>query len=153
MSKKYDTDLPILIIVKKGRRGRGFQVSPVEDAENPSMCQGSQDLGELIEEMVNDESQPRVDLKQMFSPTAVSSYDASQSNGGSKQEQTSHQEDEDGQEDAAGKGGIFEGVSEAEDPADQLLVNAFSWVVNKGQSMSTQSKPRRRRRRVKTRAS
>jgi len=151
MSKKYDTDLPILIIVKKGRRGRGFQVSPVEDAENPSMCQGSQDLGELIEEMVNDESQPRVDLKEMLSSAELASYDEASSNNRTNEEDPSHEEGT--EEDTVKGGGIFEGVSEAEDPADQLLVNAFSWVVNKGQSMSTQSKPRRRRRRAKTRAS
>lgn len=155
--KKYDTNQPILLVVRRGRRGRGFTVAPVEDATNPAMCGSASELGEVIEEMLDDESQPRVDLDELINaghPDSddEKSTDSSSSNSESEGEEE-YEDDEEEEAEEDGEGGILDGVAGSADPAEQILVNTFSWLASKGRSMS--SKPRKprarsRRRRTKT---
>lgn len=157
--KKYDTSEPILVIVRRGRRGRGFTIAPVEDASNPAIVGTKDELGEVLEEMLNDESQPRVNLDDLLSESAAPSAREDDSRASDDREADDESDDEDDEdldddEDVEpGEGGIFDGVAGSADPADTLLFNIFSKAVKRGQEMS--SKPRAprtrtRRRRAKT---
>jgi len=143
---KYDTNEPILVLVRRGRKGRGFTVAPVEDASNPAMCQDKEELGEVIEEMLLDENQPRVNINELLSAAGA----PSDSEDPEDDEEEDGYEDEDEDEDEPqGQGGILDGVAGAEDPADRLLFNIFSAAVTKGQQLSSKprKKPRARARR------
>jgi len=150
--KKYDTSEPILVLIRRGRKGRGFSVAPVEDATNPAMCQSTEEVGEVIKEMLDDEGQARVDLKDLFS---VSSGDASSDDDDYDDDDYDDDDDREGddeddeEEEDTAAGTIFEGVAGAADPTDRLLLNVFTKVVKKGQDLS--SKPRKKRNRTRAR--
>ncbi|MHC4433927.1 MAG: hypothetical protein ACYTBS_18965 [Planctomycetota bacterium] len=161
--KKYDTSEPILVIIRRGRRGRGFTVAPVEDASNPAMCGSKEELGEVLEEMLDDEHQPRVDINQLLAAASgedplpqddCGSDDGAEDPDEEYEDGDEDEEYEDDDEEPAGEGGIFEGVAGSEDPADRLLFNLFSAAVTKGRDMSSKPrKPRSRRRRRRTKTS
>lgn len=155
--KKYDTKDPILVIVKRGRNGRGYTIAPVEDAANPAMCGEKEEMGEILEEMLNDEGQPRVNLQDLLaSSPPVDDHDVEpegepdgEPDGEGDDEDWEEGEDEDGDEPPAGSGGILDGVAGSDDPAETLLVNIFHRVIKGGQDMS--SKPRGSRTRTRRR--
>ena len=147
--KKNDTSEPILVLIRRGRKGRGFTVAPVEDFSNPAMCQTSAELGEVIEEMLDDEDQPRVDMDQLLASASGAGDRAAAGDDGSEEEDVDDEdyddedyddEDEDEEEGDGGQGGIFDGVAGAPDPADRLIFNLFSAAVSKGRSMSSKPK-------------
>lgn len=154
MPQKYDVDEPILVLVRRGRKGRGFTVCPVEDVSNPAVCSDSKDMGEVIEEFLNDENQPRVNVKDLLG--AATDHDTqSESPPGQKgsgstrgQQAQEPEEDEEDEEEDEAEGGIFVGVAGSEDPASQLLVNILSGAINQGRKMSS-TRVRSRGRRVK----
>lgn len=131
---KYDTSEPILVLVRRGRKGRGFSVSPVEDLANAAVCATAADVGEVIEEMLDDETQARVNVNELLRAATeqVPVLDGSE-------EDDSDESDEDDSETENGKGddGIFDGVVGSDNPADRLMFNIFSSVVSKGRSMSS----------------
>lgn len=152
MPKKYDKNEPILVLIRRGRKGRGFSVSPVEDISNPAVCQTSTELGEIIEEMLDDEGQPRVDLKELMAAATSDARDDrddrdDDGDDDGDDEEYDDEDEEEGEEEE--DEGIMSGVIGSEDPADRLLLNVFSSLVNKGRSMS--SKPRKPRSRTRTR--
>jgi hypothetical protein len=145
MPKKYDKDEPILLIIRRGRKGRGFTVSPVEDISNPAACLTAEELGETIEEMLNDESQPRVNIKDLMAAADGDPPEADEpeGEGDDEEEEGDYDEDEDEEDE-----GIMSGVADAQDPVDKFLFNVFARVVKKGQGMSSKArKPRARKRR------
>ncbi len=152
MPKKYNKDQPILVLIRRGRRGRGFSVSPVEDISNPAACQSTAEMGEVIEEMLDDESQPRVNVNELLAAaTSDSRDDRSDRDDDDDDEDDEDDDDRDEDEDEEEDEGIMSGVIGSEDPADRLAFNLFSALVKKGQSMSSKprkkprSRPRRRR--------
>jgi hypothetical protein len=146
--KKYDTGEPILVIVRRGRKGRGFTIAPVEDASNPAMCGTTEELGEVLEEMLNDEEQPRVNLNDLLAEAAPERA-APDDEADEEEDDDSEWAGEQDEEEEEGEGGIFDGVAGSADPADTLLFNIFSRVVKGGQNIS--SKPRAPRSRTRRR--
>lgn len=148
-NRKDVTDQPILLIVRRGRRGRGFTVAPADDAANVEPCQDETELGEAIREMLDDPEQPR------FDPSSLDAEedDEPPRRRGRKQMRTRDQgEDEDDEEDDAPKGGLLDdlmtGVGDnGRDPTDQLIMNIGSRLLRAGQNMSTSGKARRKRNR------
>ena len=69
----HDISQPILIVVRKGRGGRGFLVSAVDDLNAISPCQDQSEMAEAIVEMLEDEKQPRVDLTKLQEATSPES--------------------------------------------------------------------------------
>ncbi len=132
---KYDTSKPILILVRRGRKNRGFSVAPVEDISNAAVCADEKEVGEVIIEMLNDEEQPRVDINDLLAAAAGDSSD-NESDEDDSEEDDDEDDDDDDEGDPA-EGTIFEGVSSADDPADRILFNIFTHVVKKGQNMSS----------------
>lgn len=149
--KKYDTKDPILVIVRRGRNGRGYTVAPVEDASNPSMCGAKEELGDILEEMLSDEDQPRVNLQDLLTSSASDDRAGEDEGDGEVDGDDGDWEDgEDEDEAPAGNGGILDGVAGSDDPAETLLVNIFHRVIKGGQDMSSKprgARPRSRRRR------
>lgn len=142
-SQKYNTEEPILVVIRRGRKGRGYTVAPIEDLNNPAMCSEASEMGEFIVELLDDPNQPRVDVAQLMSgPSGAASDEGVREY--DEEEDASDEEDQDHEE-----GGIFEGVAGSEDPASQLLVNIFSGAINKGRQMSSKSTRSRRRYRNK----
>lgn len=150
MPKKYDKNEPILVLIRRGRKGRGFSVSPVEDISNPAVCQSSAELGEIIEEMLDDEEQPRVDVNELLSAAASDSRVVDDRDDRDDRDDDDDDDDEDYDDDEEeGDGGVMDGVVGSADPVDTFLFNLFSSAVKKGQSMS--SKPRKPRTRTRKR--
>jgi hypothetical protein len=148
--KKYDITQPILVVIRRGRKGRGFTIAPVEDSSNPAMCQTKEELGEVIEEILDDDEQPRVDLEEMFAASHGEGADP----GSDRESESDEEDDEYDDVEEEGEGGIFDGVADSTEPADQLLINLFSWAANKGRNMSSKPrKPRARARRRRPRTS
>ena len=138
-SKKYDTSEPILILVRRGRKGRGFSISPVEDVSNAAVCADVAEVGEVISEMLNDEEQPRVNINDLIAAASAPQR---------SDDDDEYEDDEDGE---GRSGGLFDGVADAEDPADAILFNIFQTVVEKGRAMSTKRvQPRGRRKRSRS---
>ena len=114
-----------------------------------------------IEEMLDDEHQPRVDINQLLAAASgedpLPQDDRGPDEGAEDSDEEYEDDDEeyeDDDEEPAGEGGIFEGVAGSEDPADRLLFNLFSAAVTKGRDMSSKPrKPRSRRRRRRTKTS
>lgn len=130
MSKK-DTNEPILVLIRRGRKGRGFTVSPADDLANPAPCANAEEVGEVIEEMMNDENQPRVDMDAFRAASEDSSS-----------------EEEDSSESYQEKSGVaraFDGVKDSEDPATRLLFNVVGMGIEKGQEWGKASTKRRAR--------
>ena len=112
---KNDTDQPILFLVRRGRGGRGYLVSPLDDRSNPYPCGDAAQLGEAIIELLDDPKQAR--------------FDESQLDGG----------DEDEDEDEGGGAGGGGGGSSAWDnlsSGEKLLLNVAEGVLGKAREMS-----------------
>ena len=145
---EYDTSKPILILVRRGRKGRGFSVSPVEDVSNAAACADEKEIGEVIKEMLDDKAQPRVDINDLLSAAAEGpppaddeedegddDYEGDDDDDEEADDEESDDDEEEGEDSASGT--VFEGVAGSEDPADRLLFNIFTRVVRKGQDMSS----------------
>ena len=137
----HDTSQPILVLVRRGRNNRGFFVSPVEDVSNGAPCADEKEIGDVIVEMLDDKSQPRVNINELLAaaaggPPPQDPDDEDEEYDEDDEDEDSEDEDED-DETPQGEGTIFEGVAGADDPADRLLFNIFSSVVTKGRSMSS----------------
>jgi len=152
MPQKYDVNEPILVLVRRGRKGRGFTVCPVEDISNPAVCSDSKEMGEVIEEFLNDENQPRVNVKDLLGAATGHEPQGDLPPGGNGSEsprgQQAQEPDEDDEEEEEEEEGIFTGVAGSEDPASQLLVNLLSGAINQGRKMSS-TRVRSRGRRVR----
>ena len=154
MPQKYDVNEPILVLIRRGRKGRGFTVCPVEDISNPAVCASAGELGEVIEEMLNDEEQPRVDVNELLQaasdPGVAAEPEPQKSRAKSKQEpepEPDPEEDEDEEEDD----GIFAGVAGSDDPATALLINFAHSALAQGRKMSSKKARARASKKKKTR--
>jgi hypothetical protein len=142
------------VLIRRGRKGRGFTVCPVEDISNPAVCASAGELGEVIEEMLNDEEQPRVDVNELLQaasdPGAAAEPEPQKSRAKSKQEpepEPEPEEDEDEEEDD----GIFAGVAGSDDPATALLINFAHSALAQGRKMSSKKARARAGKKKKTR--
>lgn len=157
MPQKYDINEPILVLIRRGRKGRGFTVCPVEDISNPAVCSGAPELGEVIEEMLNDETQPRVDVNDLLNASSEPEPEPGPSQKRRAKAEPEPEEDEYDDEDDEGEpqgsGGVLDGVAGSEDPAAQLLINVLHGAMSKGRQMSSKRarvRPRTRKRTRKT---
>lgn len=141
---KFDTSGPILVLVRRGRKGRGFSVSPIEDIANAAICADEKDLGEAIVEMLDDEEQPRVNLKDFLergsAPADSSSRADDEEDEDDERDDTDDEDEDEDDDDEAhdpAEGTLLEGVAGADDAADQIMFNLFNAAMSKGRSMST----------------
>ena len=161
---KHDTSEPILVLIRRGRKGRGFSISPVEDIANAAACATTAEVGEVIEEMLDDENQPRVDINELLQAATggpqkpKSKPSAAHDDAEEDEDEDDDEEDDDEEEEhpSSGSGSILDGVAEAKDPADQIMINLLSWGVNKGRSMSSKkvrvpTRPKKKKKKTKTR--
>jgi len=153
MPQKYDINEPILVLIRRGRKGRGFTVCPVEDISNPAVCSDAPELGEVIEEMLNDESQPRVDVNELMNastePEPEPSGPQQRRRTRAQPEEVEEEEEFEDDDEPQGNDGVLDGVAGSEDPAAQLLINVLHGAMSKGRQMS--SKRARVRPRTRTR--
>ena len=145
MTEKYDTNEPILILVRRGRKGRGFSVASVEDVSNAAPCSDEKEIGDVIKEMLDDVEQPRVNIHDLLAAAAGNPPGAVSQSDDEDEEEDEEEGDEDPHE-----GTIFEGVmGSGEGAGDRLLLNIVSGLVQKGKSMSTKRVRRHHRPRRK----
>jgi len=133
---EHDINEPILVVLRRGRNGRGFSVSPIDDIPNPALCLDGQELGNALIEMLDDPRQARVNINDLLSATEEEEKKSNDDSSSEDSESDEEKEEE-------GSGGIFDGVKDAEDPADALLINILSAALQKGREMSDRSKRRR----------
>jgi hypothetical protein len=166
---KYDTNQPILILVRRGRGGRGYLVSPVDAPTDVAACSSANEIGDVVLELLDDEKQPRVNIDEIVAMANGDAYEedgeeedgdegdsskrgsrsADSSDGDMDESDSDDSEDEDeDEEDEADK--PWWDIRGAEDPADQVLVNILGGVLGKAQKLSNQNKSRRRRHRRPT---
>lgn len=145
MSEQNTLD-PILVLIRRGRNGRGFSVSPIEDIANPALCADGSEIGEVIIEMLNDPSQPRVDVNSLLGsaqgPASDTVREDSPRRARHEEYDPAGDEEEDDRETMGVQG----------DLADRLILQTLSAVLGKGRSMSSArvrpSGPRRKKKKA-----
>ena len=120
----HDINLPILILVRRGRRGKGFLVCAADDMDNPAACANAVEVGEEIVEMLNDPSQARANVgAEAPRSTAPPSRAA--------MEEYESDEDED-EDDEPEVDGFVDGL----DPMEKLVFLGGKAILDKGREMS-----------------
>lgn len=158
---KNDTNQPILILVRRGRGGRGFLVSPVDAPTDAAPCSTANEVGDVVLELLDDENQPRVNLDQILA-MASDDYEPEEEDGedervnGESRPVEASPADEDDESDGDDEDGEEEDEDEedppwwdvrgAADPADKLLVNMIGGVLGKAQQASSRKRRGRHRR-------
>lgn len=137
-SKNNDTNLPILVLVRRGRKGRGYLVSAIDDPTNAAACTDSEEVGQSIVEMLDDPEQPRCDLADLESATTESgNQQGSNAAGAAKGGEIDGydgENDEDEEEEEEGEEDWVD--SYTGDPLERLLLRAGQRVLSKGREMS-----------------
>ena len=145
MSKEeYDTSQPILVIVRRGRRG--FTVAPADNPTDVSACADVEAVGDVIIEILDDKSQPRVDIGGLLSAARDDVEDAEDDEEESEElDEADEEDDEDEGED--------DDVPwyKAKDPADALLIGLLTGAATKARKASRSSRRRGGGRRAKSR--
>ena len=138
MSKeeKHDVSQPILIVVRKGRGGRGFLVSAVDKLNDISPCQDKEEMADAIIEMLEDEDQPRVDLNEL--QRAASEGDDKERALDESEQEEEDEEEEDGEDDA-----------HSNDEVQDFVTDILAGVINRARKASRTSSGRGRRRKRK----
>lgn len=134
---EHDTGEPILVLVRRGRRGRGFSVSPVEDVSNSASCADDKEIGEVILEMLDDPQQPRVNINELLA--AAAGAPPTRSGKTDYEDDEDDDEDEDDEEDDDEDDGnpLSEVLNGEGDLADKAILWGISSILNKGRSMSS----------------
>lgn len=148
-SKTYDINQPILIVVRRGRGGRGYTIAPVDSPTDIAACTDSEQVGEVIVEMLEDENQPRVDIDALIR-AADGDGDEEEEGEGEREEEGNGADLEESDEDGDDEEDEDEDEEEepwykAQDPADALLITGLSKLLEKGRKVSKTSRRRRRR--------
>lgn len=162
---KNDTNQPILILVRRGRGGRGYLVSPVDNPTDVAACSSANEVGDAALELLDDPNQPRVNIEEILAMASGEPIeegeddedrDSTEDSRAADDEQDEEEEDgDDGEgeegEEEDGEDRAWWDVRGAEDPADQILVNVLGGVLGKAQKVSNRQKRRRRHHRGSSR--
>ena len=150
MPEKNDINEPILILVRRGRKGRGFSVAAIEDVSNPAACANEAEVGEVIKEMLDDEDQARVNINDLLA--AGAGVPPGGAVASSESDEDDLEDDDDGEDGDPHRGGLFEGVAAAgEGGTERLILNGLAMFAQKGRDMSSKrvrrsGRPRTRKR-------
>jgi hypothetical protein len=136
-SKANDTNLPILVLIRRGRKGRGFLVSAADDPTDVAACADGDEVGAAIVELLDDPDQARFDQSQVESGSSeADSTDEEQETYAAGDELEEYEGDEEGEDDEDEREpGVFD-VDPEGDIATQLLVNLGRATLKKGQELS-----------------
>lgn len=129
--KTYDTNDPVLIVVRKGRNGKGYIVAPA-DSDHLCPCMSEEDLGFAISEIINDENQPRLSEGGRRSAVA-SAVDPEKINGKKVKKNKSDPEPEEDEEGDGDDDSMHDGMG----ITDRILINALGNIIGRAQSAST----------------
>lgn len=127
---KFNTSDPILVVVRRGRGGKGFLVSPIENVSNAAPCVDAVEVGESILEMLNDISQPRVNMDELIGATSSkikSSKEEVEEDDDEVEEDDDEGYDEEEDNPLAGDG----------DLADKVIMFGLNSLLQKGRAMSS----------------
>lgn len=164
---KHDINQPILILVRRGRGGRGFLVSPVDSPTDVAACASTSEIGDVVLELLDDEGQPRINVEDLLRASEGSDDDDEDDDDSAEfsnppaarssveDDDEDDEEDDDGDDDGEEDDEEDEDENDkpwfdvrgASDPADQILINVLHGVMGKAQKMSKTKGRRRRRRR------
>jgi len=134
---EHDTSEPILVLVRRGRKNRGFSVSPVEDVSDAASCADEKEIGEVIVEMLDDPKQPRVNINELLA-AAAGAPPTRTTEGANDDDDDDDDEDEDEYEDEdEGASPIDEVLGGEGDLADKAIIWGLSSLLNKGRNMSS----------------
>ncbi len=138
MSQKqsHDINAPILVIVRRGRNGRGYAIAPVDAPSDIAVCADSVQVGEAIVELLDDEKQVRVDLDELLNAAQEDEKEIVKDEKGGEEEEEDEEEEEEEEE---------EPWYRAQDPADALLIHGLSKLLEKGRKISRPSGRRRKK--------
>lgn len=136
-SKANDTNLPILVLIRRGRKGRGFLVSAADDPTDVAACADGDEVGAAIVELLDDPDQARFDQSQVESkpsgPESTGNEQETYATGDGIEE---YEEDEEGEEDGDEREPGLLDVDPEGDIATQLLMNLGRATLKKGQELS-----------------
>ena len=136
-------DGPVLLIVQRGRKGKGFSVASIKNPTMQTACSDYSELGEIIDDILSDPDEPRASMADLLSSMSADSGSDTRDETEKKNkkhvgESASGSEDEDEEdEDMEEEEGLFAGVAGSEDPASALLTNILFGVVDRGRKMSS----------------
>jgi hypothetical protein len=135
--KANDTTLPILVMVRRGRRGRGYLVSAADDPNDVAPCADADEVGAAIVELLDDPDQARFDQSQIESePSTAESADDEQETYATGDELDEYEDDDEDDEDEDEREPGLLDVDPEGDIATQLLVNLGRATLKKGQELS-----------------
>jgi hypothetical protein len=144
--QKYDINQPILVVVRRGRGGRGYAVAPVDSPTDVAACADANQVGDAIVEMLDDSAQPRVDIDELM---RAAEGDAEEVSSNQEVESSQSQDDEEAGEEDGEEGEEEDDEEEpwyrASDPADALIIAGISKLFEKGRKVSKGSRRRRGR--------
>lgn len=109
---KHDINQPVLFILQRGRGGRGYLLSPLDDTSNPFPCADAQSVGDAALEILNDPNQARFDKSQI--------------------EDEDEDEDEGEEVEEAGEKDPYAGL----EPHERLIFKAGEAIFGKAREMS-----------------
>ena len=139
-SKENDINQPILVVIRRGRGGRGYTVAPVDNPTDIAACADVEQVGDAIIEMLDDKKQPRVDIDALLRAAEGEEEEGEGEEKDSEDLEESDEEDEDDDE-----GDEEEEWYRAQDPADALLITVLGKLLEKGRKVSRSSRRRRGR--------
>ncbi len=137
MAEDNDINDPVLVIVARGRKGRGYTVTPA-DSDTPYPCMSAEDVGEAIIEILDDPEQARVQANTV-GQKGESQEEASASGGEEKPPPEPDDDDEEYEENPYPQGDAYESM----DPVDKAIVGGLQWLINGARKASDYKRRRR----------
>ena len=141
MAADYDVTEPILILVRRGRGGRGYLVAAVDDASNPFPCADETEMGKAILELLDDPKQPRFDERQLEErgeDDELEDEDEEEDEDGEEEEEDEEEEEELVSADP------FDGLGL--DPGEKLLFRIGESLLGKARHVSNDYRDKRKKR-------
>ena len=134
MSKSYDISQPIVFVLRRGRNGRGYLVSPLDKMNDCAPCANAHDIGEVAVEILDDPAQARFDPSVQYSDDE-SSENYEEHEDDSDIEDIEAEDENDPREDSAGS--IWDIDSKSKVPVeDQIIGNIATSIFSWGKSVS-----------------
>jgi hypothetical protein len=146
MTDDYDVNQPILLLVRRGRGGRGYLVAAVDDTANAFPCSDESEVGSSVIELLNDPKQPRFDENQLEDLEEEDLEDSASEDvdeDDDEEPEEEPEENEDPEPDPLDELGL--------DPGEKLLFQVGTAILGKARHLSNDYRHKRKSRTSKKR--
>lgn len=148
MADEYDVKQPILILVRRGRRDRGYLVAAVDDTGNPFPCADEAEVGAAVIELLDDTKQPRFDERQLEGMGTGDGDEGELEDDLDDEEEDESEDDEEEYEDEPRAPDPLDELGL--DPGEKLLFKVGEAILGKARHMSNDYRGKRKARKKAT---